>query len=170
LIIALVRQEGISNAVIWLMGDLSSAAPQAIFFTGLFVIIGILALILLGRDVDVICLGEEKAQHAGLNVAPVKKTLFFIASLIAGACVSSSGIIGFVGLIIPHIARFLFGVRHRVLFIAVSFLGAGFLLICDTLARTIVLPMELPVGVITGIFGGIFFLSILLGSKKWEIM
>ena len=170
LIIALIRQEGISNAVIWLMGDLSSASPQAILFTAIFVLIGIVAFFILGRDLDVLCLGEEKAQQAGVNAISVKKLLFFIASLVTGACVSSSGIIGFVGLIIPHAARYLFGVRHRVLLIAASLMGAGFLLLCDTIARTIALPLELPVGVITGIFGGIFFLTILTRTKKWQIM
>jgi len=167
LIIAMVRQEGISNAVIWLMGDLSSASPQAIFLTAVFVSGGILAFFLLGRDVDLICLGEEKAMHIGLDVETIKKILFFIASLVTAACVSASGIIGFVGLIIPHIGRFMFGPKHRVLFIAVSLLGAGFLILCDTIARTVALPLELPVGVITGIFGGIFFLGLLIKAKKW---
>jgi iron complex transport system permease protein len=169
LIIALVKQEGLSNAVIWLMGDLSKASFENIFFSGAIIIIGVLTLIALGRDIDVICLGDEKARYLGLDIISTKKIIFFVISLITAACVSASGIIGFVGLIIPHIARFVFGAKHRLLLIASGLLGAGFLVLCDTISRTILLPLELPVGVITGIFGGIFFLALLIKSKNWEI-
>ena len=99
----------------------------------------------------------------------IKKILFLAASFITGACVAVSGIIGFVGLIIPHFMRKIVGVDHRVLLPASCIAGAIFLILCDTLARTIIRPLELPVGVITGIFGGIFFLTFLLKSKRWEV-
>ena len=126
-------------------------------------------LIFLAKEIDVICLGEEKARHLGMDVIYVKAALFLTASLITGACVAAAGIIGFVGLIIPHICRFLFGPAHKRLLIASAVTGAAFLVFCDTLARIIIRPLELPVGVITGIFGGLFFLGLLLRSKKQEM-
>lgn len=169
LIFALARHEGIHGAIIWLMGDLSYIRPGLIKTASIFIVCGIAILVILGREIDIICLGDEKARHLGLNVSSIRRILFLTASLITGACVASAGIIGFVGLIIPHIARFTFGINHRRLLIVSAIMGAAFLIFCDMLARTIIRPLELPVGVITGIFGGLFFLGLLLKSKRWEI-
>jgi iron complex transport system permease protein len=168
LILSLAKQENVHASVIWLMGNLASAKPEYIKPAVFFIVAGILILIALGRDIDAICLGDEKARHLGLDIILTKRILFFITSLIAAACVSICGVIGFVGLIIPHISRFAFGLNHRRLMINASILGAAFLVFCDAMARTIIAPLEVPVGVITGIFGGIFFLGLLVKSKKWN--
>ena len=110
-------------------------------------------------------LGEEEAVHLGVNTEKVKKILFVLASIITGCCVSITGIIGFVGLAVPHFVRMFVGRDHRIVLIA-SFLSGGvFLILCDTLARTIVSPIELPVGVITGILGGGLFVYVLTRKK-----
>ncbi|MFC2048934.1 FecCD family ABC transporter permease [Elusimicrobiota bacterium] len=102
--------------------------------------------------------GEEEARHLGVDVEKTKKYLFFIASLLTGMSVSVAGIIGFIGLVVPHFVRMFIGSDHRILLIASYLSGAIFLIFCDMLARTVIVPMELPVGVITGIIGGGLFI------------
>jgi len=169
LIFAISRAEDVHGIIFWLMGDLSSAQVSLIKLISFFILPAIALLFIFSRDLNILTLGEEKALHLGVNSAQVKKILFIAASFITGACVAASGIIGFVGLIIPHFMRKIVGVDHRLLLPASCIAGAIFLILCDTLARTIIRPMELPVGVITGLFGGIFFLTFLIKSGRWEI-
>jgi len=126
--------------------------------------LGVLVSLFLTQDLNALSLGEEEALHLGINIEKVKKILFIIASLLSGCAVAVSGIIGFVGLVTPHFMRMLVGSDHRILLIVSFLAGATFLLLCDTLARTIIAPMELPVGVITGILGGSLFVYAL--SKR----
>ncbi len=168
-IFAISSAEKVHGAVLWLMGDLSSPEPGPIGIVAGAVLGGIALLVIFSRDINILTLGEEKAVHLGLEVESVKKLLFIVASLITGACVAASGIIGFVGLIAPHFIRRFSGPDHRILIPASALGGAILLMLCDCLARTIISPVELPVGVITGIFGGIFFLVFFFRAKKWEI-
>jgi len=151
------------------MGDLSNAETELTTIVAGFTIVGIAILLLFSREIDILTLGEEKATYLGVDSANTIRIIFITASLITGACVASSGIIGFVGLIIPHFIRKWGGPKHFSLIIFSSLAGAIFLCISDTFARTIIYPVELPVGVITGIFGGIFFLVFLLKSKNWGV-
>lgn len=169
LIFSFARSEDIHGVTMWLMGDLSSAQPPLIKFVSVFIFSGIGLLLIFSRQLNILTLGEEKASHLGVNPAVVKKILFVAASFITGACVAASGIIGFVGLIIPHFMRRFISPDYRLLLPACCLAGASFLIICDTLARIIIPPLELPVGVVTGIFGGVFFLGFLSKSKRWEI-
>ena len=169
LILAVSRSEKVHSAILWLMGDLSSAPNSLVTLIPFIVLPAIIVLVIFGRDINILTLGEEKATHLGLNVGVIRKLIFAVASFITAVCVSCAGIIGFVGLIIPHFMRFIFGPSHRINIATSAIAGAGFLILSDTIARTIIRPIELPVGVITGIFGGIFFLFILLKSKRWEI-
>ncbi len=105
--------------------------------------------------------GEEEASQLGVDVERVKKYAYALASLITAAAVSVCGLIGFVGLMIPHMIRLILGSDHRLLIPAAALWGAGFLVICDTLARSILAPMELPVGVVTAAFGAPFFIYLL---------
>ena len=110
-------------------------------------------------------MGEEEAVHLGINTERTKQYLFIIASILTGLSVAVAGIIMFVGLIVPHFLRLTVGTDHRILLIS-SFLGGSiFLIICDTIARTVISPLELPVGVITGILGGVVFIYA-LGKKQ----
>jgi iron complex transport system permease protein len=117
-----------------------------------------------GLRMNAFSLGEEEAIHLGIDTEKTKKQLFFLASLLTGISVSVSGLIGFVGLIVPHFVRIYAGYDHRRLLVISFITGAGFLIICDTIARTIIAPIQLPVGVITGILGGSIFIYVL--SKK----
>ncbi|UCB57239.1 MAG: iron ABC transporter permease [Candidatus Omnitrophota bacterium] len=169
LIFSISKAEDIHGVMLWLMGDLSSASDYLIRIIPFFILPGLGLLFVFSSELNILTLGEEKARHLGVNAEQVKKILFITASFITGACVAASGIIGFVGLIIPHFMRRIVGVDHRALLPVSCIAGAGFLVLCDSIARTIIRPLELPVGVITGIFGGVFFLSFLLKSKQWEI-
>ena len=108
----------------------------------------------------------EEAAHLGINTERAKRALFVLASILTGCAVSVGGIIGFVGLIIPHLMRIFIGSDHRILLVGSFLGGACFLIFCDTLARIIVAPSELPVGVITGILGGSFFIYALTKKGK----
>lgn len=169
LILSISKAEDVHGIILWLMGDLSSAQISLIRIIPFFILPGLGLLLLFSRDINILTLGEEKAFHLGVNSKQVKKILFITASFITGACVAASGIIGFVGMIVPHFARKMVGVNYRVLLPASCISGAIFLILCDTLARSIIRPLELPVGVITGIGGGLFFLSLLLKSKRWDM-
>ena len=111
-------------------------------------------------------LGEEQAEHLGVNTTRVKKTILFTGAFITGVSVSVSGIIGFVGVFIPHIVRMLFGPDNRLVIPFSAVLGAMFLMVADSLARTLISPMEIPVGVLTAAVGGPFFIYLLLKNKK----
>lgn len=164
-----LKSEELLTYILWLMGDLSTASLRRIIISFPLVGIGILILILLSRDLNILSLGEEKARTLGVNPEKLKKVLFTVSSFLVGVCVFQAGIIGFVGLIVPHIIRRWTGPNNVILIPASGLFGASFLVFCDTLSRTIFAPQELPVGVITGIFGSIFFLILLLKTKKWEI-
>lgn len=168
LIFAVSKARDVHGIILWLMGDLSSAQSSLIKFIPFLIIPAIGLLFIFSRDLNILTLGEEKALHLGVDSEQVKRILFIIASCITGACVAASGIIGFVGLIVPHFTRKIIGVDHRLLLPASCITGAIFLVLCDASARVIIRPLELPVGVITGIFGGIFFLGFLIKTKRWE--
>ncbi|MFW5737067.1 MAG: FecCD family ABC transporter permease, partial [Halanaerobium sp.] len=118
------------------------------------------------KDLNILLLGEESAAHLGLNVERTKIILLGAASLMTASVVSVSGSIGFIGLVIPHIARMIIGPDHRRLIPLSALLGASFLLLADTAARTIMAPMELPVGIITALAGGPYFIYLLRNKSK----
>ncbi len=155
------NQDDLANIFSWTMGSFNGANWNQIIIIAIPALIGLVFLSLLCREMNAIVMGEEEAQNMGVNEELVKKAILIIASLLSALAVSVSGIIGFAGIIIPHLFRIKFGSDHRIL-IPVSAIGGGiFLLICDTLARTIITGSELPVGVITSVVGGPFFLYLL---------
>jgi iron complex transport system permease protein len=168
-VMAVVKNEQFQSTMLWLIGDISYF-PNALLSTGIIVITLIsLFLFLSGRVYDVMSIGEEKAVSIGLNLENEKKLALILCCIIVGFCVSLAGIIGFVGLIIPHITRFFFGSIHKRSLPVNFLLGGSFLVLADTFARTIISPVEIPVGVITGFFGGLFFLTMLLKGRYKEI-
>ncbi|MCX5813355.1 MAG: iron ABC transporter permease [Proteobacteria bacterium] len=157
LILAISRTEDLQGIIFWIMGSLEEPSWLLISIV-LFISLTCLVLsYIFSLDLNALALGEEEAVHLGVNVERAKKMLFLIASVLTGVSVSIAGIIGFVGLVVPHFVRMLAGYDHRVLLVMSFLTGAGFLIFCDTLARTIISPVELPVGVITGILGGSLF-------------
>jgi iron complex transport system permease protein len=164
LLMSVSRAEDLHGIIFWVMGSLEEPSWFLIKISFLAAVLGLVISYLFCFDLNALSLGEEEARHLGINTERTKRLLFVLASLLTGLSVSVAGIIGFIGLVIPHFVRMFIGRDHRML-LAASFLSGGiFLILCDTLARTIISPLELPVGVITGIFGGSIFIFIL--SRK----
>jgi iron complex transport system permease protein len=149
------------SVLFWLMGDLSFAEGKEVLFTGLFLMVGFLIMIIHARDLNLIVTGEETAMQLGVDVEKTKKILFVAASMVTAVAVSVSGTIGFVGLIIPHVLRLILGPDHRLLLPTSILFGGTFLVAADTIARTVMAPVELPVGVVTALCGAPYFLYLL---------
>jgi iron complex transport system permease protein len=158
--------EELHQIVFWLMGALwtSSWTNIAILTPAFFISFSV--LLVFSRDLNALLLGEEPAHHLGIDVEMIKRMILLTASLLAGVAVAFAGTIGFVGLIIPHISRILFGPDHRILLPSSALMGAIFLVWSDTLARTVIAPAEVPVGIITAFFGAPFFLFLLRSRRR----
>lgn len=161
--------EDMHNIIFWTMGSLEEPNETLIkLMLGGSLIVFIVAHFFV-HSLNALRLGEDEASHLGINVLTSIRVLFVLTSILTGLCVSIAGIIGFVGLVIPHLMRKVSGSDYRIL-LTTSFLGGGlFLMVCDVLARTLISPNELPVGVLTGITGGILFIVLLSRKEaKWE--
>ncbi|MDY6862475.1 MAG: iron chelate uptake ABC transporter family permease subunit [Thermodesulfobacteriota bacterium] len=161
LIMAISRIEDLHGIIFWIMGCLEEPDRIIINTILLISILGLFISYFFSVDLNAFSLGEEEALHLGINIERTKICLFFLASVLTGFSVSAGGVIGFVGLVVPHVVRILVGTDHRILLICSFLCGGSFLIFCDTLARTVIAPLELPVGVITGILGGSLFVYIL---------
>jgi len=161
--------EKLHQAQFWLMGSFSYSEWNDALSTLPFVLLGIIVIAIYARDLNLLALGEDAARHLGVDLEKMKKVLLISSAFVTAAAVSISGLIAFIGLIIPHLTRLLIGPDHRVLIPASVFMGASFLIICDSLARIVVSPAELPVGVITAMCGGPFFLYLMRRKKKTGI-
>jgi iron complex transport system permease protein len=153
------------RAIRWLMGDLDVAGYDAILAAVPFLVVAFAGFSWLARPLDLLTLGADAAQSRGVSVAVAQRVAFFSASLATGAAVSVGGPIGFIGIIVPHLVRLAVGASHRLVLPAATFFGATFLVCCDTIARTILAPIELPVGIITAVIGGPFFLWMLMRGR-----
>lgn len=169
-VMMIFNENELIKIVSWTMGSFNAASWTQIIVVFIPTIIGLIFLMSLSKELNLIVLGEEEAQTLGVNVERVKKLTLVLASILAGLAVSVSGIIGFVGLIIPHLFRMLFSPDHRILLPVSIFGGATFLIICDTLARSLMPNMEIPVGIITSLFGGPFFLYLLKKSNRDKLI
>jgi iron complex transport system permease protein len=156
----------LNQIVFWVMGALWNASWDDVFILAPFLLIGTAVIYAYARDLNVMLLGEESAAHLGTDVSKVKTILLVASSLLAAAAVSVSGIIGFVGLIIPHMMRLILGPDHRVLIPASLLAGAMFLTLADTFARMVMQPSELPVGILTAVIGAPFFVYLLARKKR----
>lgn len=163
-----LHEEKLVNIVGWLMGSLAGRGWPAVHTTVWLVLLAVLGLWLCSRALDALTFGEEAARSLGLSLHGVRLSVVAAASLATAAAVSAGGTIGFVGLIAPHGARLLVGARHAAVIPASAALGAWLLLAADALARTVVAPGELPVGVMTALCGGPFFLY-LLKTRSGEL-
>jgi iron complex transport system permease protein len=163
--ISVSQKEELHTIIFWLMGDFSFSNVRAILIILPYILLGILVLFLRSRQLNLILSGEENAVQLGVDVERLKVLSYLFASLITAASVSVCGLIGFVGLIIPHSVRLVFGPDHRLLIPSSALVGASFLIASDTFARTLLAPTELPVGVITAAFGGPFFIYLLRTRK-----
>jgi iron complex transport system permease protein len=155
--------QGIFN---WLSGGIEVTGWLPVLIVGIIVLVGIVFSLSFSGTLDAFALGEESAAHLGLQVERSKLLIVIIASLMTAAAVSISGLIGFVGLVIPHLMRLLLGPNHRSLLPAAALAGAIFLTGTDLLARVVIAPAVLPVGVFTALVGAPFFLFLLRSSKR----
>lgn len=160
------NNDQISKVYMWTMGSFSSATWEKVIFLAVFVLLGAVVLTAYSGKLNILMMGEEDAQCLGVDTAKTKGILIVVASLLVAASVSVSGIIGFVGLIIPHCVRMICGSDNRKLIPYVFFIGAIFLVFCDTIARTVAAPTEIPVGIITSVFGAPYFIWLVATRRK----
>jgi iron complex transport system permease protein len=146
----------------WLMGDLDVAGYRPLLVAGVLLLPAMAAFAWLPRSLNALALGAEQAGSRGVPVLGVQRLAFFASSLGTGVAVSLAGPIGFVGIIVPHLVRLLVGPDHRVVMPASALFGAAFLMACDAVARVVLSPVELPVGVVTAVLGAPFFLWLLI--------
>ncbi|MCK9615047.1 MAG: iron ABC transporter permease [Candidatus Omnitrophica bacterium] len=149
----------------WLWGNLEVFDFKLLLIVGAVVALGIFTVYMFSQDLNAISIGEEEAIHLGINVELMKKILLFLVSLITAAIISVCGVIGFVGLIIPHMARLIIGPNHRLLIPVSCILSSAFMILCDSFARTLFSPSEIPIGVITAIVGAPIFIILLKKSE-----
>jgi iron complex transport system permease protein len=146
----------------WLVGDLDIASYQPLLSALPLLLVSFVMFAWIARPLNLLSMGPDSAQTHGIDVRRAQRAAFFSASLATGAAVSVGGPIGFVGIIIPHLVRLLVGADHRVVLPASALFGAAFLVSCDVVGRTVMSPIEVPVGVITALLGGPFFLWLLV--------
>ncbi|MDQ2086977.1 iron chelate uptake ABC transporter family permease subunit [Herbivorax sp. ANBcel31] len=165
-LIMVFNRSKVEHIVFWVMGSISSASWNQVLVLLPIIIICIVIIIAFSRDLNVISTGEETAKSLGIEVERLKKIMIVVCSILVASCVAVSGVIGFVGLIIPHTIRLLTGSDHRIIIPFSAIGGAAFMVICDTLARSVVPPTEIPVGAITSVVGAPYFIYLLSKNKK----
>ncbi len=149
----------------WLMGTLTAPTYGSLVSLVIYLSIGLFLLFSQMRVMNVLALGEESAQSLGVDTEQAKRVIFVLTALVTGAVVSVSGMIGFIGMVVPHAVRLVIGADHRLLLPASALVGGTFLMGADTVARTLISPTEIPVGIITALAGGPFFVYLLLWRK-----
>jgi len=164
--LSIVNWQVAQEIVFWMMGGLDSRSWTHVWLSAPFITLAMIVSLYYGRDLDLLVQGEEAAASLGVNVEASKRVLIIVAALLTGSCVAVAGVIGFVGLIVPHVTRLVVGPSHRSLLLSSSLAGAAFLIVCDLLARTIHPPTEIRLGIITAAFGAPFFLLLLMRKYR----
>ena len=154
------------GASTFLVGGLSGLTLKGLNFPVVYIIVGLILAMLLRRDMNIISLGTETARSLGMSVNLVRFLLIFTSAVLAGAAVSFAGLIGFVGLIVPHAIRFLIGNDNQFLVPASAFGGAAFVIICDLISRIAFAPYEIPVGILLSFIGGPFFIYLIIHNRR----
>ena len=168
LIMAISKVEDLHGIIFWAMGSLEQPNPLLVKIALVVSVVALVVSYFFCLELNALALGEEEALHLGVSVENVKRLLFILASVLTGLSVSVAGIIGFVGLVVPHFMRLFLGGDHRIILLSSWLCGGIFLVFCDTLARTVISPTELPVGVVTGLLGGIIFVYVLCRRPAGE--
>ncbi len=162
----LMNHDNIQHIVFWSMGSLSLTSWSKVLISFVIILPGILILMMFTRELNILAMGDESAQYLGIDVEKLKKILLVICCIIVGGVVSVSGTIGFLGLVAPHIIRLICGSDNRRVIPYAALLGAILLIASDTLGRTLIQPVEIPVGIMTSIMGGPFFIFLLRKQRK----
>lgn len=158
--------EDIREVYTWFLGGLRTSGWSEVLQLMPIAVVLLIVLVIASRTLDIMAVGDEEATMLGLNVPQVRIGLLIAASLLTAAVVAVSGLIGFVGLVVPHAVRLMFGSSFRVIVPLSVFVGASFLVLCDLAARSLLVPAEIPIGVITAFFGAPFFIFILRTSGR----
>ncbi len=158
--------EQLKTITFWTMGSLAASNLTQAAILAVALAVCAAALLGLSRELNAFAIGEDNARNVGVNVRRVKLTVLVAVSVLIGVCVSIGGTIGFVGLVVPHMARMLSGANHKRLLPASMFFGAIFLLLADLLSRTVLSPIELPIGVITSLVGAVLFVMIFYRARR----
>lgn len=156
-----IDRENLENVYMWTMGSFTSSSWDKLKIAAPVILMGVLGIIAFARDLNALLMGESDARQLGVNVRRVRLILLLLSTLVTATAVSISGVIGFVGLMVPHAMRMFCGPDHRGLLPLSALAGGLYLLIMDTLARTVLMPIEIPIGVLTAMVGGPFFLYLL---------
>lgn len=164
-ILMIFNRDQADSIIFWTMGSVAAARWGQILYLLPVVGMGTLIILFYARDLNLMMAGDDTAHNLGVDIEKTKKVLLVVSSLMIAFIVSSSGIIGFVGLIVPHGIRLLLGPDHRVLIPFSAIGGAVFMIVSDTLARTVLAPMEIPVGAVTALFGAPYFIYLLRRTK-----
>ena len=162
----LADDDQLRDLMFWTLGSLGGATWTRLAVVAPLVLVGIAATLPLARPLNALLLGEAEAGHLGIDTQHVKRRVIVLAALVVGAATAVSGIIGFIGLVVPHLLRLALGPDHRYLLPGSALLGASLLLGADLLARTLLAPAELPIGIVTALVGGPFFLWLLLRQGR----
>jgi ABC-type Fe3+-siderophore transport system permease subunit len=166
LLTSIAKAEQVYSTIFWLMGNMEEEEFLVLWIAAGCVVGGIVALYYISPQLNALSFGDQDARSMGVNIARTRTIAFAVAAAITAIAVSLSGLIGFVGLVVPHAVRLVFGPDHRQLLPLSGVFGAIFLIIADTLARTVIAPAQLPVGVVTAIVGGPVFLILLVKHSK----
>jgi len=162
----IISKRTLHQVILWTMGGVTASGWQQLKIVVPLTLVGIAAAYSMAGDLNAFLLGEEQAAHLGVDVERRKLMLLIVGSLLTGTAVSISGLVGFIGLVVPHITRLVFGPDHRLLLPASALLGGLFLVLADLLARLLMAPAEIPVGIITALIGAPFFIYLLRQSKR----
>lgn len=153
----------------FLIGGFSGITMDKVSFAGCFILFAFIIALILGYDMNILTLGDESAKSLGLNVVRLRFIFLILSAMLAGSAISFAGLLGFVGLIVPHVSRFLVGYDNRILIPVSALLGSIFTLLCDLLARVLFAPYEIPVGIIMSFLGGPFFIYLLIKGKRGQL-
>jgi iron complex transport system permease protein len=162
----MITTNRVNQVTLWTMGGIDISRFQQLVFTGPCVLVGVGLATIMAPRLDVILLGEEQATHLGVRVERVKVIAIVLGSLLTGLAVALAGVVAFVGLVVPHAARLIFGPSHRTLVPAAAIGGAVFVVLVDLIARTVEAPTEIPLGIMTAVVGAPFFLHLLRRTRR----
>ncbi|MHB8063418.1 MAG: FecCD family ABC transporter permease, partial [Ruminiclostridium sp.] len=159
----------VTSRIDFMIGGFSGVSVNNIKYAAIFIVLGLIVSLLLSYDMKVLSLGDKVASSLGLNVKLYRFIFIIVATLLAGSAVSLAGLLGFIGLIVPHSTRLIIGKANNLLIPACALLGASFTLICDLISRTAFAPYEIPVGIIMSFFGAPFFIYLLFSQKRGRL-
>lgn len=166
ILVYLADDRQLRDITFWMMGSLSGASWAKVTSTATVLLVALVACLRMASRLDLLVLGESDAYHAGVDVERLKRLSIVLVSAMTGVAVSVCGVVGFVGIVVPHLLRLAIGPSHRLLLPASACLGAVMLVVADTAARTIVAPAEMPIGILTAAIGAPFFLMLLLRQRR----